>query len=465
MRLELWGARLAALLLCVVVVTAGAQEKAAAGVKQAGSIVVEPPPRPPVKNPPKMWVDEDTGHRVWRLTDEPNSGAPYFNDNTYTPDGKEMVYTSPKGIHVLVLATRESRLVVPAPAHFIVVGHKTPTVFFTKMDAAKASSVYAANVDTGETRKLVTLPERAGVASVNADETLAAGTYIEGNAEADYNQMEAREKADSSASLRNDKQKQEGNPQTEAAPNVQPLYKHEMMDRRLAARLPLVLFTINLQTGEMKTLLHSTDWVNHLLFSPTDPTLLMYCHEGRQWKVDRIWTIRTDGSENTLIHKRTMAMEIAVHEFWAPDGTTIWYDWHYPYAETFFVAGYNVETHAKAAYHLQRNDWSIHYNVSGDGKLFAGDGADPGQSAAAPDGEWIELFRPEAITAEGELNEPGFWQPGVFRTEHLVNMKWHNYRMEPNVRFSPDNSMVIFSSNMFGPSYVFGVEVKKVAGK
>jgi len=54
-----------------------------------------------------------------------------------------------------------------------------------------------------------------------------------------------------------------------------------MMDRRLAARLPLVLFTINLQTGEMKTLLHSTDWVNHLLFSPTDPTLLMYCHEGR----------------------------------------------------------------------------------------------------------------------------------------------------------------------------------------
>jgi oligogalacturonide lyase len=38
--------------------------------------------------------------------------------------------------------------------------------------------------------------------------------------------------------------------------------------------------------------------------------------------------------------------------------------------------------------------------------------------------------------------------------------------MEPNVRFSPDDSLVIFSSNMFGPSYVFGVEVKKaqVAG-
>jgi len=54
-----------------------------------------------------------------------------------------------------------------------------------------------------------------------------------------------------------------------------------------------------------------------------------------------------------------------------------------------------------------------------------------------------------------------FWQPGVFHPEHLVNMKKHNYLQEPNVRFSPDDSLVIFSSNMFGPSYVFGVEVKQ----
>ena len=31
----------------------------------------------------------------------------------------------------------------------------------------------------------------------------------------------------------------------------------------------------------------------------------MYCHEGPWWKVDRIWTIRTDGTGNTLVHKRT----------------------------------------------------------------------------------------------------------------------------------------------------------------
>jgi oligogalacturonide lyase len=59
------------------------------------------------------------------------------------------------------------------------------------------------------------------------------------------------------------------------------------------------------------------------------------------------------------------------------------------------------------------------------------------------------------------INTPDFIQPGMFRAEHLVNMAKHNYKLEPNVRFSPDKTMVIFTSNMFGPSYVFGVEVAK----
>jgi oligogalacturonide lyase len=54
-----------------------------------------------------------------------------------------------------------------------------------------------------------------------------------------------------------------------------------------------------------------------------------------------------------------------------------------------------------------------------------------------------------------------FWQPGVFHSERLVNMSHHNYREEPNVRFSPDKKLVLFTSNMFGPSYVFGAEVAK----
>ena len=429
---------------------------------------------------PTTWVDKDTGHRIWRLSPEPNSGGFYFNINAYTPDGKQMLYTAPDGIQVLDMATRQRKLLVsnpPRPAegprgpvpgmlHTLVVGNKTNSIFYTSTDANKVTSIYKADTNTGAIRKLVDLhappnTSAMSVVSINADETLAAGTYIEGDATG----KEYGSNAPATPAPAGD------NRVASAAqgPHYQPPNKGQMMEVRLAARLPLVLFTIRLEPGPngekpgtMTTLLHSTDWVNHLLFSPTDPTLLMYCHEGPWQKVDRIWMIHTDGTHNTLIHKRTMVMEIAGHEFWGLDGETIWYDWQYPKGEDFFLAGYNLKTGKRTAYHLQRNEWSIHFNLTKDLDLFTGDGGDPGQVAKAPDGEWIELFRPKMIGGtEGALDTPDFFQPGVLHSERLVNMSHHYYREEPNVRFSPDKSLVIFTSNMFGPSYVFGVEVAK----
>jgi oligogalacturonide lyase len=427
--------------------------------------------------PPKTWVDKDTGHRVWRLSEEPNSGGFYFNINAYTPNGKQMVYTAPDGIHVLDLATRQTRLLVANPSpeagtrpafasmvHALVVGHKTDSVYFTRMDPATGvNAVYKADTNTGTVAKLVDLPPHRMIVSVNADETLAAGTYIEGDATGKQYGSNLPPPAQPVGSTDN---RVAG---AAEGPHYQPYNKGEMMERRLAARLPLVLFTIRLEPGpngekpgEIKVLLHSTDWINHLLFSPTDPELLMYCHEGPWQKVDRIWMIRTDGTHNTLIHKRTMLMEIAGHEFWGLDGETIWYDWQYPKGEDFFLASYNLKTGKRTAYHMQRNEWGIHFNLTRDLSLFCDDGGDPGQVARAKDGEWIELLRPQMITdGPGALNDPSFWQPGVFHAEHLVNMSHHDYREEPNVRFSPDNKLVIFTSNMFGPSYVFGVEVDK----
>ena len=468
--------------------------------------------------PPKSWVDKDTGHRAWRVSDEPNSGAFYFNVNAFTPDHTQMVYNSPDGIRVLDLATMTTKILVPntpppaAPAgdaaaaggrggrgfgggaRAIVVGHKTNSIFFTRMDpATRANAVYKADTHTGEIRKLIDLPPRVSISSVNADETLGAGTYNEADCPGgDPNAPNAFLPAQAGGFGRGGggggagasgaqaaagvPAAAGGPPVAQAAPdprlggaNVQSNDKGAMMERRLAARIPVVLFTIRLEpgpngekAGTIKMLQHSTDWVNHLLFSPSDPTLLMYCHEGMWQKVDRIWLIHTDGTQNQLVHKRSMVMEIAGHEFWGLDGKTIWYDWQYPKGEDFFVASYNLETHKRVAYHLQRNEWSIHFNLTKDLDLFCGDGGDSGQVAQAPDGQWIELFRPQMIgNTEGALNDPNFFQPGVFHSEHLVNMAWQDYHAEPNPRFSPDKKYVIFTSNMFGRSYVFAVEVAK----
>ena len=53
--------------------------------------------------------------------------------------------------------------------------------------------------------------------------------------------------------------------------------------------------------------------------------------------------------------------------------------------------------------------------------------------------------------------------PGVLRAERLVNMAKHQYRLEPNVSFTPDQKWILFRSNMFGPTYVFAVEVAKAS--
>jgi oligogalacturonide lyase len=42
-------------------------------------------------------------------------------------------------------------------------------------------------------------------------------------------------------------------------------------------------------------------------------------------------------------------------------------------------------------------------------------------------------------------------------------MAKHNYRLEPNVSFTPDAKWVVFRSNMFGDTYPFAVEVSRAS--
>ncbi|MBZ5624850.1 MAG: oligogalacturonate lyase family protein [Acidobacteriia bacterium] len=376
--------------------------------------------------PPKAWIDPDTGHRIVRLTAEPGSASLYFNQNGYTADGMEMVYTTPDGISVLDLKTHAARQVVKGRVRVIVTGRRTQNVYYLRGDR-----VCSTDVDTGATREIATLPPQSTVATVNADETLLAGTYTEGNSQAPYTSGGQQ-------------------PQT----LVQPQNKGQMMEQRLAARIPMGLFTVNVKNGEVKTIHKSTDWLNHLEFSPTDPTLLMFCHEGPWHKVDRIWTIRTDGTHNQLIHKRTMENEIAGHEWWGADGETVFYQLHFPRGgRVSFIASYNVKTGERVWLQYDARDQSsIHDNSSPDSKLYVGDGdnRDP----------WIILLRPVLVPDRRTLGK-NLIQGGYLVTERLVNMSKHNYRLEPNPCFTPDMKYIVFRSNMFGPDYAFAVEIAK----
>jgi oligogalacturonide lyase len=390
--------------------------------------------------PPKQWIDPDTGHRIVRLSEEPGSESFYFNINAYTPDGKKMVFTSPTGIFAIDMATRDIEKIVEGQRlRVIMVGRKTGQVYYSQR-----TNIFAADPATKAARKIAELPFGFRASAVNCDETLLAGTNVimdEKQAE-DAQAREEAMQANSDSARKN---------------------RNRNLEQRYNDRLPMELFFYNIKAGELKKFNRCNDWLNHLLFSPTDPSLLMFCHEGPWHKVDRIWLIRSDGTEMENIHKRTMNMEIAGHEFWSADGRTAWYDLQTPRGEDFWVGGYNVTSGQRTWYHLERDQWSVHFNVSPDGKLFCGDGGSEGMVAHADNGKWIYLFHPELVRDDSgaAADQKGLIKPGVFRWERLVNMSKHDYALEPNANFTPDMKWIVFRSNMFGPSYVFAVEVAK----
>ena len=63
--------------------------------------------------PPTDWVDRDTGHRVVRLSREPESASLYFHQNPFTAEGDKMIFAAPGGLSTIDLKTHEIKLIVP----------------------------------------------------------------------------------------------------------------------------------------------------------------------------------------------------------------------------------------------------------------------------------------------------------------------------------------------------------------
>jgi len=370
----------------------------------------------PRQDVPREWI-EATGHRVVRLSDEPGTASLYFHQNPYTAKGDKMVVSTPKGLAAITLASRTIAPIVEGRVSHLVVGPKTRQAFYQK-----DGIVYATDVDTGATRRIL---EDARLRSgsgfgLSADERLLAGSFVTSTAVA----------APAAPPPSN--------------PLATPPPQESSLEARWAARLPMALYTIDVATGALKIVYESNDWLNHVQMSPSDSTLIMYCHEGPWHKVDRIWTIRTDGSNRRLMHDRTMEMEIAGHEFFSADGRTIWYDLQTPKSKEFWLAGVEVVSGKRTRYPIERAEWSVHFNASPDGKLFAGDGGGPRSVAAPGNGQWIYLFTP---------------RDGKLLAERLVDLSKHDYQLEPNVTFTPDQKWIVFRSNMHGATHVYAVEV------
>lgn len=409
----------------------------------------------PLSPPPRDWIDEKTGHRVIRLSPDDGGGSLYFHQHAFTPEGDKVVLRTRAGIVAIDITQLGRAPVQPelilANASPITTAWRTREVYYTDRSAG---AIQAVHLDTRAVRTVVKLPTQARGAqfAVNCDETLLVGIGPD---------------PDGKTVPRTPPPGDPGTGGTLAA--------------QWAAGTPKMLYTVNIRTGEFKVLHRENDWTNHLQCSPTDPQQILFCHEGPWHWVDRTWTIRADGGPARLLHERTMHMEIQGHEFFSKDGRSVWYDLQTPRSGVFWLAGVDLASGERTWYLHDRVEWSVHYTVSYDGKLFAGDGGGPTSVAAARmdgtrvpggNGQWMYLFRPVMARGKSFPGRRELINVGYLQSERLVDMSNHNYSkdggVEPNLHFTRDAKWIIFSGNFHsrlpngrGVTHAYAVEVAK----
>lgn len=419
------------------------------GIGRVGAAAAEPAPALP-----SDWIDPDTGHRVIRLSPDGGGSSLYFHQHTYTPEGDKLIIHTREGLATVDLTTlgvSPPKLEMIAPnTRAIATAWKTREAYVRRDNA-----IVAINLDTKAEREVLKLPPQAGTRgaiAINCDETLLVGISAD--------------------------------PEGQTIPRNPPAEGlGGTLEPQWAAGTPKMIYTVNIKTGEFKILHRENDWTNHLQCSPTDPLQILFCHEGPWHFNDRTWTIRADGSPARLLHERTMNMEIEGHEFFSADGKTVWYDLQTPRSTVFWLGGINLATGHRTWYHLERNEWSVHYNSSPDGKLFSGDGGGEGSVANRTpqnerlnppgNGTWMYLFRPEMIKGNSFRDKKDLVDIGTFKSERLVNMAKHNYSketgVEPNGTFTPDGKWLVFSGNFHSPTderghkitHTYAVEIAK----
>ena len=187
--------------------------------------------------------------------------------------------------------------------------------------------------------------------------------------------------------------------------------------RRFEAR-PLSSFWIATADGANVWKVHEEErHLQHLLFNPTDPATLMYCHEGPWDRVEqRLWLMHWDGSHiRPLRYQETPDLAIG-HEYWVADGRHVDYVRHCKGRPTAIC---RIDTLSGIETVLTHHPYS-HFISDQTGNRIVGDDAENVTLLDVPSGRITPLVRHhQALT--------------------IANTLFH-----PHPAFSPDGSRIVF---------------------
>jgi oligogalacturonide lyase len=387
---------------------------------------------------PAETRDPETGARIVLLSKIPSgsagAGVIYFTQPCISPDSRYALvrYLEPSGGHTAGymyrydFKTGELTKLTDLLTRDQVLAPASGNMYFSSGGPKADTSLYATNIYDLKTRKVADMPEGifcdSGLA-INSEETTVVCT--------------AKSRADAVKTA------------SSLPPNQGPQFGANFNRHDLN-----LLMAADVKTGKLTELHRIETWLGHPQFSPTDPKLLLYCHEGPWAKVDRIWLLRLgDSSGPRLVLKRTEENEIAGHEFWSSDGKMVFFDHNYRKTPgKNYLEGKSIEGSDSVQFQIEPLFKSIHYTQSPDGKFFVCDGGP--RPNPKDQGMFIIVPKPGQAGAGTGVKE--------FESVKLCSMAGHNYKAaEPNPHLSPDQHWVLFTATFSGPPQAYALEMPK----
>jgi len=339
---------------------------------------------PPHVQTERTWIDEQTGRRVWQVTDAPKGAAiDYFRTFKHLPTGQILIRLwGERGAGLATLDPETNELqALPLRSRYIRLNSSEGRLWFLqrppdlpipteRKDWRRGPrDLYTITLPGGEPELLAQLPEEIArhVSDITCD-----GKYLI---------LEERygERVESPV----------------GSSDLDKMWTHFERPRSGA------IFTYEVASG-IKHQIHAVEGLStfHVDTSPTDPTLIRFAHDMLECTGQRIYSVRTDGSELHPIRVQEVG-EMITHEFWWPDPNFIGYTYQDRRGDPTIREVPWCE-YAKATSHLgianlkgeevfmsdPLNSYHSHIYVSRQGDVISGEGTDGNSFVFAAPFDW-----------------------------------------------------------------------------
>lgn len=244
--------------------------------------------------PLRSWVDENTGRRVWQMTNLPGGVAlDYFRFFRHLPDGRMLINTGGLSWGNMGLLDPDSGFLeeLPFSSRYLKLRPADGRIWFLERES---NQLFTALVGTAEAPEPVaTLP--AGIVRHASDITCDGKTLI----------LEHKQEEQVLAP--------EGTSELEA------------LWMRFRRKRSGTLSAFDLESGMTRELAAIPDMCTfHVDTSPTDPGLVRYARDMLECTGQRMFMVRTDGTDARIIRPQEYG-EMITHEFWWADPNFIGY--------------------------------------------------------------------------------------------------------------------------------------------